>query len=121
MTSTGWEVYPEGLTETLLRVTERYGKVPIYVTENGAAYDDPAPEIDGVVEDPRRVAYLRDHLAATQAAIEQGADVRGYFVWSLLDNFEWQNGYSQALRHRPRGLRHRRSARSSAARSSIVT
>jgi beta-glucosidase len=95
MTSTGWEVYPEGLTETLLRVTERYGKVPIYVTENGAAYDDPAPEIDGVVEDPRRVAYLRDHLAATQAAIEQGADVRGYFVWSLLDNFEWQNGYSK--------------------------
>jgi beta-glucosidase len=95
VTGIGWEVYPAGLTETLLRVTERYGRIPLYVTENGAAYDDPEPGPEGVVEDPRRVDYLRDHLVATHAAIEQGADVRGYFAWSLLDNFEWQHGYAK--------------------------
>jgi beta-glucosidase len=95
VTAMGWEVYPEGLTETLLRVTERYGKVPLYVTENGAAFDDPKPGPDGVVDDPRRIAYLSDHLAATAEAIARGADVRGYFAWSLLDNFEWQHGYAK--------------------------
>jgi len=94
-TDFGWEIYPEGLTRILTEVTERYGKIPLYVTENGAAFNDPEPELDGVVEDPRRVAYLRDHLAATLTAIERGADVRGYFAWSLLDNFEWQAGYSK--------------------------
>src|SRR5262245_3840922 len=95
VTAMGWEVFPVGLTETLTRVTERYGKIPLYVTENGAAYDDPQPGADGVVDDPRRVAYLRDHLSATHEAIERGADVRGYFAWSLLDNFEWQHGYAK--------------------------
>jgi beta-glucosidase len=95
VTGLGWEVYPEGLTETLLRVTERYGRIPLYVTENGAAYDDPTPGPDGVIEDPARIDFLREHLLATRAAIDQGADVRGYFAWSLLDNFEWQHGYSK--------------------------
>jgi beta-glucosidase len=94
-TGIGWEVYPEGLIETLEKVTERYGRIPLYVTENGAAYPDPAPGADGVVDDPLRVAYLRDHLRAARDAIARGVDLRGYFAWSLLDNFEWQHGYSQ--------------------------
>jgi beta-glucosidase len=93
-TAMGWEVYPSGLTETLLRVRERYGPIPLYVTENGAAFEDPPPE-DGVVEDPARVAYLRAHLAAARQAIDAGVDLRGYFAWSLLDNFEWSYGTSK--------------------------
>jgi beta-glucosidase len=69
--------------------------VPIYVTENGAAfYDPPSLEGDGLA-DPLRVDYLRRHVAAVHAALERGVDVRGYFVWSLLDNFEWAHGYSK--------------------------
>jgi beta-glucosidase len=64
------------------------------VTENGAAFDDP-PSASGILEDPLRVAYLRDHLRALRAALEAGVDVRGYFVWSLLDNFEWAQGYTK--------------------------
>jgi len=94
-TDLGWEIYPQGLTDTLVMVTERYGKVPLYVTENGAAFDDPEPSRVGLIEDPRRAAYLRDHLRAAHRAIERGVDLRGYFAWSLLDNFEWQNGYSK--------------------------
>jgi beta-glucosidase len=94
-TTLGWEVYPDGLTEVLTWVTERYGPIPLYVTENGAAFDDPATPIDGRVDDPPRVAYLRDHLLAVAEASRRGADVRGYFVWSLLDNFEWAQGYSK--------------------------
>ena len=94
-TDIGWEVHPDGLRETLVWVKERYGDVPIYVTENGAAYDDPPPVADGVVEDPLRADYLRRHLEAAAAAIAQGVDLRGYFAWSLLDNFEWQYGYSK--------------------------
>ena len=94
-TDMGWEVYPEGLTETLVMVTERYGKIPLYITENGAAYDDPTPGRDGIVEDPRRVAYLKEHLRAARRAIALGVDLRGYFAWSLMDNFEWQYGYSK--------------------------
>jgi len=93
-TSKGWVIYPAGLTELLLRIREDYGDVPIYVTENGAAfadYVDPA----GRVKDPERVEFLRDHFAAAHAAIVQGVDVRGYSVWSLLDNYEWADGYSQ--------------------------
>ena len=94
-TETGWEVYPRGLTDTLLWVKERYGDLPVYVTENGAAFFDP-PTVDGdQLEDPLRVAYLRGHLRAIRAALEQGVDLRGYFVWSLLDNFEWALGYSK--------------------------
>ncbi|HEX9472545.1 MAG TPA: GH1 family beta-glucosidase [Steroidobacteraceae bacterium] len=95
-TETGWEVYPQGLTDTLLWVKNRYGNPPVYITENGAAFIDPAsvPE-PGRLDDPLRVDYLRGHIAAVRSAIAQGADVRGYFVWSLLDNFEWALGYSK--------------------------
>ncbi len=95
--TTGWEVRPELLVETLTWVTERYGRVPIYVTENGAAFSDPDTPVRGRVEDLLRVDYLRRHLAALREAIRRGVDVRGYFVWSLLDNFEWASGYSHRM------------------------
>ena len=93
-TAMGWPVVPEALTELLLRVKRDYGDVPLLITENGAAFDD---RVNGaeVVEDPRRVAYIESHLAAVERALAAGVDVRGYFVWSLLDNFEWEHGYSQ--------------------------
>jgi beta-glucosidase len=94
-TETGWEVYPQGLTDVLKWVSARYGRPPIYITENGAAFYDPPTPSDGRVEDPLRVAYLRAHLRAVHAAARQGVDLRGYFVWSLLDNFEWAHGYSK--------------------------
>jgi beta-glucosidase len=87
MTGFGWPIFPEGLTEILTRLHHHYG-TPMYVTESGCAYDE-APE------DPSRVAYLRDHIAAVSDAIDSGADVRGYFVWSIVDNFEWSEGYSK--------------------------
>ncbi|HYL06215.1 MAG TPA: GH1 family beta-glucosidase [Thermoanaerobaculia bacterium] len=93
-TETGWEVYPQGLAETLLWCRRRYGPIPLYVTENGAAFYDP-PAADGPLDDPLRVDYLRRHLRAAADAMAQGVDLRGYFVWSLLDNFEWTLGYSK--------------------------
>jgi beta-glucosidase len=93
-TATRWEVFPQGLTDTLKWVKERYGAIPLYVTENGAAFYDP-PSAEGGIEDPLRVAYLRDHLRAARRAIEEGVDLRGYCVWSLLDNFEWSQGFSK--------------------------
>ena len=94
-TETGWEVFAPGLTRVLTWVKERYGNPPVYVTENGAAFYDP-PSLDGDrVADPLRIDYLRKHLAAVHAAIAGGVDVRGYFVWSLLDNFEWSAGYGK--------------------------
>jgi beta-glucosidase len=97
-TMMGWEVYPEGLTETLVWVHERY-RVPVYVTENGAAFADPVASNGQPVADPERVEFLRAHVAAAHRALEAGVDLRGYFVWSLLDNFEWSSGY-----RRPFGL-----------------
>ncbi|HYK11593.1 MAG TPA: GH1 family beta-glucosidase [Gemmatimonadales bacterium] len=88
-TETGWEVYPAGLTETLLWVKERAGALPIYVTENGAAFPDPQ------IDDALRVSYYREHLRAALEARRQGVDLRGYFAWSLLDNFEWSLGYAK--------------------------
>jgi len=94
-TETGWEVFPQGLTDTLAWVKERYGNPPTYVTENGAAFFDP-PVADGEpLADPLRVDYLRKHITAVHAAVEAGVDVRGYFVWSLVDSFEWSLGYSK--------------------------
>jgi len=93
-TAMDWEVVPKGLTLTLLELTDRYGDIPLVVTENGAAYDDPPPA-GGVVADPERVAYLRSHLQAAHAALRAGVDLRGYFVWSLLDNFEWAHGLAR--------------------------
>lgn len=94
-TETGWEVHPPSLTRTLLWVTERYGRIPLYVTENGAAFYDAPHAIDGVVDDPLRTWYYREHLKACRDAIARGADLRGYFAWSLLDNYEWSLGYSK--------------------------
>ena len=94
-TDMGWEVQPDGLTRLLRRVADEYsGAVPLYVTENGVAYDDVVGS-DGEVPDAGRVAFLRDHVAATLDAIEQGVDVRGYFYWSLMDNYEWAWGYAK--------------------------
>ena len=94
-TTLDWEVYPEALTEVLLWVRDRYGSVPLYITENGAAFEDP-PDVDvDVLQDPLRVAYFGDHLRAASLAIQKGVDLRGYFAWSLLDNFEWAAGTSK--------------------------
>jgi len=87
-TETSWEVYPPGLADTLLSVRERYGDVPLYVTENGAAFYDPPTAEGETLEDPLRVDYLRKHLRQARRAMEHGVDLRGYFVWSFLDNFE---------------------------------
>jgi beta-glucosidase len=94
-TETGWEVFPQGLTDILIWVKERYGNPPVYITENGAAFYDPPTAVDGEVDDPLRVAYLRDHLRAVRRALESGVDVRGYFAWSFLDNLEWSLGFSK--------------------------
>jgi len=93
-TQTDWEVFPQGLTEILVWVRDSYGKLPLYITENGAAFYDP-PTADSTVDDPLRVDYLRQHLRAAREAIRKGVDLRGYCVWSLLDNFEWALGYSK--------------------------
>ncbi|RIK73735.1 MAG: beta-glucosidase [Planctomycetota bacterium] len=93
-TAMGWEVYPAGLTEILQWVHREYGAVPLYITENGVALDDMEPGGD-LAADPDRVAYLRDHLESALAAMRAGVDLRGYFLWSLLDNFEWQFGYGK--------------------------
>jgi beta-glucosidase len=93
-TAMGWEIDPSGLRDVLLRLRREYPPLPVYITENGAAFEDP-PVNGGPVEDPERTDYLRGHLAAVAEAIEHGADVRRYCVWSLLDNFEWEAGYGQ--------------------------
>jgi beta-glucosidase len=95
ITETGWEVFPPALTAVLLWVKERYGEVPLYITENGAAFYDPPSTTDGRIEDPLRVQYLHDHLRAAHEAMRQDVDLRGYFAWSLLDNFEWSLGYAK--------------------------
>ncbi|GAA2337441.1 GH1 family beta-glucosidase [Streptomyces kunmingensis] len=94
VTAMNWPVDPTGLTDLLLDYTAQAPGVPLYVTENGAAYDDTV-DAEGRVHDPDRVRYLHAHLAAIHQAIAQGADVRGYFLWSLLDNFEWAYGYGK--------------------------
>ena len=90
-TSMGWEISPDHLAETLAMTAEWLPDVAFFVNENGAAFED-APDADGIVDDESRVAYLRDHLRATLSAREAGVDVRGYFVWSFLDNLEWAEG-----------------------------
>jgi beta-glucosidase len=94
-TETGWEVFAQGLTDTLQWVARRYGNPPVYITENGSAFYDPAVAEDGRVRDPLRVNYLQKHLRAIHAAIASGCDVRGYCAWSLLDNLEWAHGFSK--------------------------
>jgi len=94
VTGRGWPVQPDGLTEILVRLRHEYGPVPIYLTENGAAFHDYV-DPDGAVKDPERVDYLESHLKAAHAAISAGVDLRGYFCWTFTDNFEWAAGYSQ--------------------------
>lgn len=99
-TETGWEVFPQGLTDTLTWVKQRYGDIPMYITENGAAFFDPPvaePDASGErrVRDPLRMDYLQKHIGAIHDAIQAGCDIRGYMVWSLLDNLEWSLGYSK--------------------------
>jgi beta-glucosidase len=94
-TELDWEVFAPGLTRILKWVHERYGAVALYVTENGAAFADPDTPIAGAVHDPLRVAYIRDHLLAALDAIGDGVNLQGYYVWSLLDNFEWAEGYTK--------------------------
>jgi len=91
VTDTGWAVVPDALTDLLLRLRDDYG-VDLHITENGAVFND-GPGPDGAVHDERRVRFLREHLAAVHRAIAAGAPVRGYFHWSLMDNFEWAMGY----------------------------
>jgi len=93
-TDMGWEVYPDGLHDVLVRVARDYEPAAIYITENGAAFPDVRVH-DGAVHDIERTAYLESYIAAVGRAIAAGAPVKGYFVWSLLDNFEWGFGYSK--------------------------
>ncbi len=94
LTDMGWEVYPDGLYEGLMRVARDYAPDKILIAENGAAYDDPV-DADGRIRDTRRIDYLRGHLSAIHRAIADGAPVAGYYQWSLLDNFEWGFGYTK--------------------------
>ncbi|MEU5898564.1 MULTISPECIES: GH1 family beta-glucosidase [Streptomyces] len=93
-TEMGWTIDPGGLHELIMRYTREAPGLPLYITENGAAYDD-KPDPEGRVHDPERIAYLHKHLAAVRRAIADGADVRGYYLWSLMDNFEWSYGYGK--------------------------
>jgi beta-glucosidase len=93
-TTKDWTIEPDGLTAVLLRIRNDYGDIPLYITENGAAFYDYV-DPGGTVHDPERIDYLKRHFAAAHAGITQGVNLRGYFVWSLLDNFEWADGYGQ--------------------------
>ena len=90
-TQIGWEVYPAGLLKLLTDLHQTYQLPPIYITENGAAVDDQV--VDGAVEDEQRCRYYQNHLSSVDQAIRKGVDIRGYFAWSLMDNFEWSEGY----------------------------
>lgn len=91
-TDIGWPIFPEGFYKVLMRIKENYGDVPIYITENGSCYND-EPE-NGIVQDDGRISYLEQHLTALSRAIKSGVPVKGYITWSLLDNFEWAEGYT---------------------------
>ena len=93
LTDMGWEIYPEGLTELLLRLHRDYELPPLYVTENGAAFRDVLS--DGRIHDAQRSDYIARHIAAISQAMSQGVSMQGYMVWSLLDNFEWASGYQK--------------------------
>lgn len=93
-TAMGWPITPDRFTQLLVRLQQDYPGVPIFITENGVAFDDVA-DADGFVEDDNRIQYVADHLAAVAEARRQGADIRGYLLWSLMDNFEWAEGYAK--------------------------
>jgi len=90
-TDIGWEIYPKAFTELLISLDKKYSLPPIYITENGAAIADKL--VGGVVNDIDRIDYYQGHLNAVNEAIEQGVQINGYFAWSLMDNFEWAEGY----------------------------
>ena len=90
-THIGWEVCPEGLLKLLTDLNQAYSLPPVYITENGAATDDKV--VDGAVDDEQRCRYYQSHLSSVDQAIRKGVDIRGYFAWSLMDNFEWSEGY----------------------------
>jgi beta-glucosidase len=94
VTAMGWAIVPESFTELLVRLGRDYPSLPLVITENGAAFDD-EPDADGFVQDEDRTDYLASHIAAVASARQAGVDVRGYFAWSLLDNFEWSYGYDK--------------------------
>ena len=94
-TQTNWEVYPKGMTDTLCWVKDRYGDIALYIMENGAAFEDPPIAGPNGVHDPLRSAYLRAHINAMADAMDQGVNVKGYMVWSFLDNLEWSLGFSK--------------------------
>ncbi len=93
-TDFGWEVWPKALYDMVLRITRDYNRPVIEITESGCSYND-GPDANGVIRDTRRIDYQRQYLAALSRAIAEGADVRGYHAWTLMDNFEWADGYSQ--------------------------
>jgi beta-glucosidase len=93
-TEFGWEVWPDALHDVLLRITQDYDRPVIEVTENGCSYAD-GPDAKGVIHDTRRIDFYRGYLEGVHRAIQAGADVRGYHAWTLLDNFEWAEGYAQ--------------------------
>lgn len=88
-----WFIYPDGFYSVLLYVKKRYGNIPVYITENGACYDDVVE--NGRVRDEQRIAYIKKHLIALNRCLESGVNIKGYHVWSLLDNFEWAYGYTK--------------------------
>ena len=90
-THIGWEVCPEGLLKLLTDLNQAYSLPPVYITENGAATDDKV--VDGAIDDEQRCRYYQSHLSSVDQAIRKGVDIRGYFAWSLMDNFEWSEGY----------------------------
>ena len=94
LTAMGWEILPDSFTDLLTRLGRDYPGLPLVITENGAAFHD-EPDSDGFVRDEERTAYLASHIAAVASARQAGADVRGYFAWSLMDNFEWSYGYDK--------------------------
>jgi beta-glucosidase len=94
LTDMGWEVYPDGLYDLLLRLRQEYNPPEVFITENGAAYSD-GPDSQGRIKDVRRIEFLRGHLLAAHRALGDGVPLKGYFVWSLLDNFEWGHGYDK--------------------------
>ncbi|MRS05188.1 glycosyl hydrolase family protein, partial [bacterium] len=93
-TEMGWEIYPQGLFDLLQKVNDTYHPAKILITENGASYSY-APDNFGKIEDPKRIEYIDMHLQVIARAIQAGIPVKGYFVWSFMDNFEWTHGYSQ--------------------------
>ncbi|GAG58474.1 unnamed protein product, partial [marine sediment metagenome] len=93
-TAMGWEIYPQGLYDLIVRLRKEYTQLPIYITENGAAFNDTLSE-EKQIKDVERIDYIKRHLMKIADLNQQGADIRGYYLWSLMDNFEWTYGYSK--------------------------